>query len=197
MSSSPIAAAVFDLDGVVRSFDVFHRAAVEMRHGLADGILWTTAFDRVHIEPLVTGRITRAEWCRRVGGAVGNPTAAREWLDAPATVDEGVLEVIDRLRARGLPTAILTNGTDTVRAELDDLGLTDRFDAIFNSAEIGVAKPDPRIFEHVCEQLGLPPGTIFFTDDSAGHVAAATDVGLIARRFVDVDALRRDLEPVL
>lgn len=197
MSETPIAAVVLDLDGVIRYFDIFHRASVEMRHGLADGILWNVAFSRDLLEALVTGQITRAEWGRRIGAAVGNPIAAEQWLAAPVTVDQGVLEVVDQVRARGLPAAILTNGTDTIPTELDELGLTNRFDTVFNSAEIGVAKPDPRIFEHVCQQLGLPPEAIFYTDDSAGHVAAATEMGMVARRFVDAETLRQDLDRVL
>jgi hypothetical protein len=35
---------------------------------------------------------------------------------------------------------------------------------------------------------------VFFTDDSAGHVAAAAEFGLVARRFVDAETLRRDLD---
>ncbi|MEE1651384.1 HAD hydrolase-like protein [Brachybacterium sp. J144] len=67
-------------------------------------------------------------------------------------------------------TGILTNGTDTIPAEVAGLGLTSHFDPIFNSAAIGYIKPDVRVFLHVLEQLGLGAPEVFFTDDSEGKL---------------------------
>lgn len=189
-----LSAVVLDLDGVVRHFDPDRLAAIEVRHGLEAGLMWSTAFSPELIQPLVTGRLGRAEWSLRIGEIVGCPEAAAEWQADIGQVDEQVLAVVDETRRRGLPCAILTNGTDTVPGELRQLGIADRFDRIFNSAEIGVAKPDPRIYHHVCWELGLEPGAVFFADDSAGHVEGATAVGLVAHRFVDAPTLRAELD---
>ena len=68
---------------------------------------------------------------------------------------------------------------------------------LFNTAEIGVAKPDGAVFDHVCRSLDLDPGAVFFTDDSPGHVAGAERRGLVARHFVGPPELRADLDHVL
>ncbi len=188
-----LSAVVFDLDGVIRHFDPARLAEIETRYGLEPGALWSTAFAPELVTQLVTGAITRYEWGLRVGQAVGNLAAAAEWQTDDGTVDPELLTLADDLRRRGLTVAILTNGTDTIPVELERLGITDRFDRIFNTAEIGVAKPDPAIFAHVCAQLDADPAAVFFTDDSRGHVDGATAAGLVARHFVDVATTRRQL----
>lgn len=192
-----IEAIVLDLDGVIRHFDPDHLGRVEARHGLPDGSLWSTAFAPERIQALVTGKVTRAEWTQSIGDAVGNIDAAVEWLSEPATTDEDVLAIVDGLRSDGYPVSILTNGTDTVPAELDAAGIRDRFDHLFNTAEIGVAKPDPAVFHHVCQELVVEPSSVFFADDSRGHVDAAGGVGLVAHHFTDAVGLRTELDRVL
>ena len=72
-----------------------------------------------------------------------------------ADLDEGVLELADEIRTEGLTRAVLTKETDTIPNEVVALGLTNRFDAIFNSADSGFAKPDVRAFQHVLDALGV------------------------------------------
>lgn len=174
---------LLDLDGVVRHFDPTHGDAVEADHGLAAGSLVAAAFDGPLIGQVVTGRMTRAAWVDEVGRRVECPEAARIWLGTPATVDPVMVDHVDRLRARGLVVAILTNGTDEVTAELTDLGLIDHFDRVFNTAEIGVAKPDRRVYQEVCGALGVVPSTVFFTDDTPRNLPPAAQVGMEARLF--------------
>ncbi len=192
-----IEAIVLDLDGVIRNFDPDHPRRVEARHGLPEGVLWSTAFASGRIQAVVTGQLSRAEWTRSIGDAVGNVDAAAEWLAEPATTDDQVLAIVDGLRAGGYPVSILTNGTDTVPAELAAAGILDRFDHLFNTAEIGVAKPDPAIFHHVCQQLALEPGSVFFADDSPGHVEAAVGIGLVAHHFTGATGLQAELDRIL
>ncbi|QGG93762.1 HAD family hydrolase [Actinomarinicola tropica] len=178
-----VTTVLLDLDGVVRRFDPTHRIGVELRHGIEPGSLAAVAFAPDEVEPVVTGRRTRAEWVERVGRAIGNPGAAREWLDARGQVDHGLMTVVDRLRGAGTPVAVLTNGTDTIPVELVELGIAGRFDVVFNSAEIGLTKPSPSVFAHVCDQLGVEPAEVFFTDDTEGHVLAASRLGMVARLY--------------
>jgi putative hydrolase of the HAD superfamily len=79
--------------------------------------------------------------------------------------------------------ALLTNGTDTTAGEIDDLRLGNMFDAVFNSADIGFAKPDRRIFEHACHALGTHPSNVLFIDDSLANVNAAAEIGITANLY--------------
>ncbi|MCP4224791.1 MAG: HAD-IA family hydrolase [Actinomycetia bacterium] len=192
-SKFDIRCVLFDLDGVVRQFDRERYDAVERAHGLTPGTIGRSAFEPDRIKALVTGGLTRAQWMLQVGELVGAPAAVRAWAEVGTVVDDEVLAIVDEVRAHGIPAAILTNGTDTVPAELADLGIDTHFDTLFNTAEIGVAKPDPAIYHHVCAQLGLSPARIFFTDDSPGNVIAATEVGLVAEPFTGAGPLRSQL----
>ena len=158
-----IRAVLFDLDGVVRHFH--HDPGLEARYGLADGVVARTAFAAPLIDAVTTGRLTRDEWIVRVGETVGSAAAAREWGSTPFTADPAMLALVDEVRSRGLTCAILTNGTDTIAEELRDSGIGTHFDQVFNSADIGHAKPDVRVFRHVAMALRLPPEDVFFIDD--------------------------------
>lgn len=176
-------AVLFDLDGVVRHFSTDHIAAVEHRHGLEPGAIARFAFTDEVLDPVVTGAITREAWIVQIGAHVGNQRAAVEWGETPCVVDADVIELIDALRSAGYRTAILTNGTDTVAAEIEALGLTSHFDRIFNSADIGFAKPDARAFQHVLAELALPAAEVFFTDDSSSKLAGAVELGMSTHLF--------------
>jgi len=188
-----IKVVLFDLDGVVRHFDERAVADIEEAHSLASGSIAAFAFSEPHLTEVTTGRITRAEWVRRIGDHVGNHVAARAWGTARSRIDDDVVRLAAELRSRGLTTAILTNGTDTIPAELRALELPPTFGTVFNSAEIGHAKPSPAAFHHVLEALAVGAREVFFIDDSPGNVTAAADLGIVTHHFTDVPGLRAAL----
>ncbi|WP_282848056.1 HAD-IA family hydrolase [Microbacterium oxydans] len=187
-----IRVVLFDLDGVIRHFDARNTATIERRHDLAPGDIERIAFARPLIDEVTTGRITRAEWVRRVGARVGT-AAAEEWSAQPAAIDDGVLELIDDVRETGVRTAVLTNGTDTIPAEIAAHGIASRFDAVFNSAEIGYAKPDTRAFRHVLDALAADAAEVFFTDDSVSKLVGAQHLSMQTHHYDGVDDLRARL----
>lgn len=189
-----VSVVLLDLDGVVRHFDSSSLAEVEQRHGLASGALMAAAFAPDLIESVTTGRISHAMWTDAIGAAVGSRLAAVEWLADRGSIDVDVLDLVDELRAGGVTVAILTNGTDAVAAELAQAGVDRRVDAVFNSADIGFAKPDIRAFEHVCRELEVAPAEVFFTDDSEGKLTGARELGMHVEHFVGVAKLRASLQ---
>ncbi len=188
-----IRCVLFDLDGVLRHFDPDSAIRAEERYGLTPGSLLATGMSDELMGPMTTGLLTRAEWTDEVGRRVGSIAAARAWTADTGTPDEDMLLLADELRRRDVLVAILTNGTDTVRAELAELGVDRRVDQIFNSAEIGVAKPDAAAFRHVCEALELDGKQIFFTDDSSSKLTGAVDVGMATHHFTGIDGFRAEL----
>lgn len=61
---------------------------------------------------------------------------------------------------------------------------------MFNSADIGHAKPDVQAFRHVAAALDLPPEEVFFLDDSPGKLSGARALGMTTHHFTGVAALR-------
>ena len=69
----------------------------------------------------------------------------------------------------------------------------DWFDGIVISGNVGVTKPDPRIFRHLFERHGVDPASAVFVDDTPANIAAAVALGMTGLRYEGADALRRDL----
>jgi putative hydrolase of the HAD superfamily len=187
-------ALIIDLDGVLRSWAGQGTTAIERRHGLPAGSLPAVAFAPERLVPAVTGRVTDAAWragvaeelTRRHGA--GGEDAVREWSAPVGEVDAAVLAVV-RAQRRVRTVALLSNATDRLRSDLRALSLDHEVDAVFSSAELGVAKPDPEVFRRVCAALGRAPEQCLFVDDSAGHVAAAVALGLRGHHYRSVAGL--------
>jgi epoxide hydrolase-like predicted phosphatase len=98
----------------------------------------------------------------------------------PPPVREPVVACVRRLRAAGVRTALVTNNAAEFAATWRPLlPLGELFDAVVDSSEVGLRKPDPRIFRHALARLGgVAPERAVFLDDWAGNVAAAQRVGL-------------------
>jgi 2-haloacid dehalogenase len=76
------------------------------------------------------------------------------------------------------------------RQRFDFLGW---FDGVVLSGEVGVCKPDPRIFRHLLERYLLAPGRTVFIDDMPHNVTAAAELGMLALHFRGAGELRSDL----
>ena len=190
---SAVNTVLLDLDGVIRHFDPAHVAGVEQQHGLAPGAINRAAFSADLLSRVTTGQITHDAWVRDVATRIANPGAASAWSADRGYVDEAMMEIVAELRRTGTTVAVLTNGTSWIPNDLRQLGVHDAFDAVFNSADIGFAKPDPRAFRYVCDALAVDPAAVFFTDDSESKLAGAIELGMTARRFVSPEHFRTDL----
>lgn len=70
----------------------------------------------------------------------------------------GALELLTRLRQQGYKLGLITNGfAETHREKIALLALDDAFDEIFIADEIGLLKPDPRLFRLAAERLDVDP----------------------------------------
>jgi putative hydrolase of the HAD superfamily len=73
------------------------------------------------------------------------------------------------------------------------MGLGRHFDRCFASHEIGLLKPDRRIYEHVVAQLECRPEAIAFFDDTMKNVEAARNFGFDAHHVEGLEALKETL----
>src|SRR5262249_50235069 len=108
---------------------------------------------------------------RRSGDGMMAEMAAR-----PAVVD-----TIRRLRGEGYATALLTNNARELAPLWRPLlPLDELFDVVIDSSDVGMRKPDPRIYRLVLSQLGVEAERTAFLEDAPGNVAGATAVGMQA-----------------
>lgn len=107
----------------------------------------------------------------------GGPVLAAGLLErmwAGSVLDQAMVDMIAKLHATGVPTALLSNswGSNYPRELFPGL-----FDVVVISAEVGMRKPEPRIFRHAAELLGLRPEECLFIDDIQANISAAEELG--------------------
>jgi putative hydrolase of the HAD superfamily len=96
-----------------------------------------------------------------------------------------------RARRAGLRTGLLSNswGNEYPREGWDEM-----FDAIVISGEVGMRKPEPEIFAHVLDLLGVAAGETVFVDDLAHNVRAAEEIGLVGVHHTSYESTAAELE---
>jgi putative hydrolase of the HAD superfamily len=109
-----------------------------------------------------------------------------------------MVERLATLKAQGFKTALLTNNVlewrELWRAKLVEANALHLFDAIIDSSEVGMRKPEARIYLHAASVLGVEPHEALFVDDFAHNVEGARNAGLNAV-FADADDLHlRELD---
>jgi putative hydrolase of the HAD superfamily len=93
----------------------------------------------------------------------------------------GAVETISELRERGFAIGLITVCSDDVPVLWPETPFHGLFDAEVFSCSVGLRKPDPRIYELACEQLGVEPHEAVFVGDGANdELAGAERVGMTA-----------------
>jgi 2-haloacid dehalogenase len=190
---------VFDLGGVLIDWDPRHlyrklfagdEAAVEQFLATVCTHEWNRCQD--------AGRsfAEGARWLK-----VEHPDKA-ELIDAYGTrFDEmiagpigGSVEILAELRDRGIPLYGLTNwSAETYPAALQRFAFLRWFRGILVSGEVGLIKPDPRIFALLIERFAIEPHCAVYIDDVEANVAAAPPLGIHPIHFTTPAILREEL----
>lgn len=102
------------------------------------------------------------------------------------SVLDGAPAALDALRAAGLRLSLVSNADPGLRQVLARIGLARRLDHLSISGEIGVEKPDPRIFHDALEALGTRP-------ERAVHVGDLYEVDIVGARGVGLAAVLVDV----
>lgn len=194
-----IKGVIFDVGGVLlRTHDHRGRREWEDRLGLEPGELARLVFDSPLGRQAQLGGVSLDEVWAWLGAhlALNSDELATLERDfwAGDRVDQDLCDYIRGLRAH-YRTGMLSNtwATDG-RAMAEELGIADCFDAFVTSAEIGVMKPDPRIYHTILDRLGLSASEGVFVDDFIENVEAARRLGMRAVQFLDPKQARRQLE---
>ncbi|WP_210480508.1 HAD family hydrolase [Naasia sp. SYSU D00948] len=199
-------AVLFDLDDTLFA----HRSAVDaaiLAHLAASGVAaadpaavlvrWR-ALEEHHYHRYLHGeldylgqrRARAGDFLAEHGGRILTDEAADAWWTAYLQeyrnawrLHEDALPCLDALAAAvpGIRFGIITNGElDFQTTKLDAMRLSERMDVVVASADVGVTKPDPRIFEIACERLGVTPGEAAYVGDRLRTDAiGAADAGLL------------------
>lgn len=114
----------------------------------------------------------------------------RMWTDLNPTM----MRWVEKIQAAGLRTAILSNmGAEVLAHMRANFAWLDTFDHLTWSCELDMLKPEPEIYQHTLDKLGVRAEEALFLDDREENVEGARRVGLHALLFRDVATLRDDL----
>lgn len=200
-----IDAVVFDLGGVVMGSPLHAIARYERDHRLP-----VNAINRVVVDTGEHGawsRLERGELtleafltpfeadCRACGVEVSG-AALMAYIAEAGVPRPQMLEAIRRIRARGMRVAALTN--NWVReGQAAGHRLREHFDVFVESAVVGLRKPDPRIYELVCRELGVTAARAAFLDDIGRNLKSARALGMTTIKVDDPDVALRELGALL
>lgn len=198
----PIRAVIFDLGGVlVRTEDRTPRTRLAERLGLTYMELGEMVFDSQSGNQAMKGEITTEEHWEEVRKKLG--LSEEEFTQVPLEfwggdrLDEELVNYLRGLRPL-YKTALLSNAWDDLRQMIEEVwDCADAFDRMVISAEVGLVKPGPRIYEKVVSDLNVKPAEAVFVDDFPENVAGAKAVGLEAIQFISPEQTLRDLGRML
>jgi putative hydrolase of the HAD superfamily len=128
------------------------------------------------------GHLSETQFKARLSTALGLSGAqADEFMEEMCgEMDAELFAYAASLRPR-YNTAILSNAIDGARREHQArYGFEQLVDVIIYSYEVGLAKPDPRVYRLLSDRLAVSPGEVVFLDDSPESVKGACELGLHA-----------------
>jgi len=108
-----------------------------------------------------------------------------------------MLEAIRRIRAEGMKAAALTNNWASDEDLDGTRALRPHFDVFVESSVVGLRKPDPRIYHHACDELGVVPGDAVFLDDIGHNLKSARGLGMTTIKVVEPEQALGELEEIL
>lgn len=193
---------IFDLGGVLlRTEDRVPRTRLAEQFGLTYEELEKLMYDGESSMQAMRGEKSVKEHKQKVMNILGLPgDSFQEFGDQFWGGDEMDQKLVDFIRAlrSDYTTALLSNAWEDLRPLLKDYWkISDAFDHIFISAEMGLAKPDPRIYQQVISEIGASPSELVFVDDFIENVEAARQAGWNAVHFRSREQALADLAEYL
>jgi len=197
-----IRAVIWDFGGVLlRTEDYAGRERLAQRLGKSRQELEDLVFSSVSGTQAQLGKISDDENWENVRLSAGLSSA--ELADFQTDfwsgdrLDEGLIRLIQDLRPAH-KIGLLSNNYPSLRSALQDRWkIADIFDVIIISAEVGLLKPDERIYRLALDQLDLAPEETVFIDDFAHNLIGAQKVGMRTILFQNAAQVRADLQQLL
>ncbi len=192
-------AVIFDVGGVlIRTQSRAGREKWASRLGLDPWEFENFIFSGESGRQAQLGQKTSAEHWRWLGEyfqlAEADLTELRRDFFISDRLDEALIAHIQRLRQAGYRTGLLSNFWDVARRLwVEVYPFIHLFDGVVISSEVGLMKPDPRIYHLAAESVGVPPAEILFIDDFSQNIAGAKVVGMQTVHFTNPETARREI----
>ncbi len=185
---SAIKAVIFDLGGVLlRTVDPAPRQRLAERLGVNLYEIYNQVFASESARLATLGKLSAQKHWEQVGAHFGLsplevPGFIQQFWEGDR-LDQPLVAFIRSLRGERR-TALMSNAWDDLRGLVEnDWNIASAFDELIISAEVGLAKPDHRIYQLALDRLGVAAEQALFIDDIEENVDAARWIGMRAIRF--------------
>jgi putative hydrolase of the HAD superfamily len=181
-------AVIFDLWQTLVPWPV--EGAKRMYDGLADHFgtepdrfreLWLSGRRDREVGPMEPHLRSLAKQLGFEGDVAAAVTLRRDWTLEHLAPRPDAVSTLEELRRRGHRLGMISACTAEVPEVWDQTPFGGLFDSTVFSSSVGVSKPDPRIYEVACEELGVAPADCLFVGDGANdELPGAERVGMTA-----------------
>ncbi len=201
----PVRAVVFDMGGVLTTDPFAGMIAYADELGIPSSVIADAVRTSPEFKAVETGTSTIRDFlkwlCVGIEREFGVRVDIRQLAACLASGQEIRAEMpalIEDLHAVGMRLAILTNNAREARAWWESGVLPlDYFEAVFDSSDLAMRKPDPAIFDHVAFALELKHEEVIFVDDLQENVDGALTTGMRGLIFRDPIQCRWELMGML
>ena len=197
-----IEAVIWDLGGVlVRTTDWRYRERWERKLNLQPMELHDVVFESLEGRHAQIGQITPDELWSSIGHRLSLTSEEIAELRADFwrgdQIDHTLKAFIQNLQSE-YKTGLLSNAWINLRQRLEqEWGIIHLFDHLTISAEVGIAKPDPAIYELVLTTLDVGPEKAMFIDDTKKNLAPAHNLGMSTVHFNSTAQAIKEIERLL
>lgn len=145
------------------------------------------------------GTLSKEDFYAELSGLAGIPAEEIvEGVQAEVIINDSLVKYVQHLKDKGIRTACLSNGTREWTLEvITSHGLGHLFDKVILSGDLGIVKPDKKIYIHALDTLDTPASRTIFVDDRIVNIQAAEACRIRSILFVDTSACIDELENLL
>lgn len=178
-----IKAVIFDMGGVIlRTVDPTKREAMAKRLGVTRSELEAVVFQSETSVQSELGQLSEAGHWKAVLAYFNQPLDCyQDWYGeffSGDAIDRELIKFIGTLKPK-VKVGLLSNAWEHARQNLTSRhDFINIFDVSIFSSEVGLRKPDPRIFDLMLRQLGVAAGEAIFVDDFRANIDSAAALGL-------------------
>jgi epoxide hydrolase-like predicted phosphatase len=214
LMATELKAVIFDLGGVILESPLHVITRLEAERGWPQYFL-ARVIGKAGLggawQKLERGELDIASFCEVFDHEIGRELAVLGATPAPGfsaslmvaiaeatLVRPNMIEAVRRLRRAGRKVGALTNNWQSSDGQYDRMQeLSREFDIFIESCKVKMRKPDPRIYELACRELGVVPAEAAFVDDIGENLKAARALGMVTIKCADPDTSLRELGTVV
>ncbi|CAI8280761.1 MAG: D-ribitol-5-phosphate phosphatase [Cryomorphaceae bacterium] len=186
---------IFDLGAVIlninyeNTIDEFTKLGVKNAETFYSKKVQTELFNKIE-----TGKISNNEFLRELQKETKNAKIKQvkiAWNAMLLDLPKERLQLIKKLKDNHTIYLLSNTNSIHINAFKEELGnkkwleFCELFDKMYLSHELGLRKPDAKIFEHILNEQKLKAEEVFFIDDSPQHIASAKKLGINCHHLLD------------